>query len=251
MPILVVCPSCKAEFKVSEKFAGKSGPCPKCKATIKVPAAEAEVKIHAPEEATAAPGKAGGKAAAPKPGSIKPLARQETQLRPVAAVAIVLGICLVIAGAWFGRPVFQANGWLRAIALVVVSIPIVAAGYAFLRDDELEPYRGGSLLLRSLICALVYAATWLAVSFIPADMARSNMNWFFLAPPFAIVGALTALATLDLDFGSGFFHYAFYVVLTLALAYLCGLSMPWNPTTTEAAVGQLSVVGCPLPVGMG
>src|SRR5688572_29605238 len=72
MPIQVTCPGCKAQFNVSEKFAGKNGPCPKCKAPIVIPAAApvaattsggksvpgappplkaADVKIHAPEEA--------------------------------------------------------------------------------------------------------------------------------------------------------------------------------------------------------
>ena len=39
MSIIVVCPGCKKSFKVSDKYAGKSGACPNpdCKATIKVP----------------------------------------------------------------------------------------------------------------------------------------------------------------------------------------------------------------------
>lgn len=231
MPISVVCPACKAEFKVSEKFAGRSGPCPKCKAPIKIPAVEAEVTIHAPEEATAAPAKGGAGKPKTAAASLKPLARQETRVRPVAAVGIVVGIGATVAAAWFAGPALRENGWLRAAGLLVVSPSIVVAGYSFLRNDELEPYRGRAILLRGLICGLIYAAMWLAFSFIPPDMTRSNMNWFFLAPPFAVVGALAALATLDLDFGSGFFHYAFYVVITLALGFLAGLHMPWNPAT--------------------
>mgnify|MGYP000896189276 CR=1 FL=1 len=47
MAILVVCSGCRARFQVSDQFAGKSGPCPKCKAVIKIPTAkEAEVKFH-------------------------------------------------------------------------------------------------------------------------------------------------------------------------------------------------------------
>ena len=231
MPILVVCPSCKAEFKVSEKFAGKSGPCPKCKAPIKIPAVEAEVKIHAPEEMAAAPGKGGAGKPKTAAASLKPIIRQETKVRPVAAIAIMLAVAATVAAAWFAGSGFAENGWLRAAGLLVVSVPIVVAGYSFLRNDELEAYRGRALLVRASICALIYAGTWLAFSFIPPDMTRSNVNWFFLAPPFAIVGALAALATLDLDFGSGFFHYAFYVVLTLGLGYLTGMSMPWSAPT--------------------
>ena len=179
MPILVVCPTCKAEFKVSEKFAGKSGPCPKCKAPIKIPEVEAEVKIHAPEEAAAPAGKGKGKGALP-PGSLKPLARQETNVRPWIAAVIVALIAAALAGAWFGAPIWQENIWLRGVALAVISIPIAVAGYTFLRNDELEPHRGRVLWLRSTICGLIYAGTWIVFYFfVPPDLAKSSINWIF------------------------------------------------------------------------
>ena len=75
MAILVVCPTCKSRFQVSEKFAGKQGPCPKCKAVITIPRVEDEVKIHAPEEY------AGGGSVAAKDASgravLKPISRQK------------------------------------------------------------------------------------------------------------------------------------------------------------------------------
>ena len=37
MAIAVICPGCKASFRVSDKFAGQTGPCPKCKAPDKEP----------------------------------------------------------------------------------------------------------------------------------------------------------------------------------------------------------------------
>ena len=49
MPIQVTCPGCHARFKVSDKFAGQTGPCPKCKKPITIPKKEDEVVIHAPE----------------------------------------------------------------------------------------------------------------------------------------------------------------------------------------------------------
>ena len=50
MSILVICPGCKKQFQVSEKHAGKSGPCPQCKAIIKVPKQEEQVVVHTPEQ---------------------------------------------------------------------------------------------------------------------------------------------------------------------------------------------------------
>jgi hypothetical protein len=236
MPIAVVCPTCKAEFKVSEKFAGKQGPCPKCKAPITIPAAPAgaaaappEVKIHAPDAADAPAGKGKGKAA---PGSLKPLVREETKLRPIALVGIVLAIAATVAGAWFGSEILKDMLAVRVAALLVVSIPTAAAGYTFLRNDELEPYRGLSLWLRSSICALIYTALWCGFYFIPPDLSHSAVNWFFLAPPFALVGAGVAFGCYDLDFGSGFFHYGFYLLVTLGLGAAAGLQMPWTGVVT-------------------
>ena len=69
MPIPVVCPGCKASFNVSDKFAGKQGPCPKCKTVISIPKPDPakkpveEVKIGEPEPP------AGGKSKTGRPVS--------------------------------------------------------------------------------------------------------------------------------------------------------------------------------------
>lgn len=47
-PILVVCPGCHQSFTVSGDLAGKSGSCPNCKTTIKVPGNEKEVRVPPP-----------------------------------------------------------------------------------------------------------------------------------------------------------------------------------------------------------
>ena len=78
MSIIVVCPACRKSFKVSEKFAGQTGPCPNCKKPLRVPTKEEEVKVHAPEEFAG-----GGKTTSGKLVT-KPIARVDTKLRPVA-----------------------------------------------------------------------------------------------------------------------------------------------------------------------
>ena len=81
MPISVVCSGCQARFNVSEKFAGKQGPCPKCKKVITIPDAPAEeVTIHAPEAYAH-----GGKDSKGRP-TLKPIARVKTKLSPVLIV---------------------------------------------------------------------------------------------------------------------------------------------------------------------
>jgi hypothetical protein len=246
MPIKVTCPSCKAEFNVSEKFAGKQGPCPKCKTKITVPALPAgaaaapppeEVKIHAPESEAVA-----GKAAA-RGLVTKPITRQETTLKPATAAMIVIAVLAAMGGAWYAGKSGLLKGdetvalVLRGLALLVVSIPTAVAGYTFLRDDELEPYRGGSLWLRAAICALVYIGLWVGYYFIPPDFTTEVISWIFILPPFFAIGACAALFSFDLDFGNGFFHYSFYVLVTLGLGWLAGLAMPWAAAAATTAVG--------------
>ncbi len=222
MPIPVVCPGCKARFQVSEKFAGKQGPCPKCKAPITIPALEEQVKIHAPEEFAS-----GGKTKTGAP-ALKPIARAETKLKPVPTTIAVGSAIAVLVIAAIARSMLADLVWLRAIGLLAVSPPIAAAGYAFLRDPDLEPHRGRWLWLRAGLCGLIYTALWAGYYFIPADLTEESYTWFFVAPPFLLFGAGTALACFDLSFSNGFFHYCFYVLVTLALGFVAGLEMPWQ-----------------------
>ena len=100
MAISVVCPSCLKRFNVSDKFAGKSGPCPKCKATIQVPAAE--VKIHVPEQFAT-----GGRTRTGKLAT-KPIAREEVKLHPLTAAIIAALAILIVLAAWAGgRSIFS------------------------------------------------------------------------------------------------------------------------------------------------
>jgi hypothetical protein len=57
----------------------------------------------------------------------------------------------------------------------------------------------------------------------PAEQTAEMWQWFTIAPLFAAAGALAALATLDLDWGTGAIHFSFYVLFTSLLRVLAGL----------------------------
>ena len=83
MSIPVICPGCHKSFKVSDKFAGKSGACPSCKTTIDVPEKGQEVKVHAPAAFAE-----GGRSTSGKLIT-KPIARKQVRLEPVTTAAIL------------------------------------------------------------------------------------------------------------------------------------------------------------------
>jgi hypothetical protein len=223
MPISVICPSCHARFKVSEKFAGQTGPCPKCKQPIRIPKPSEEVVIHAPEEF-------GPKDATGRP-VLKPLEREETAVSPVMIAGLVaagLGTLLVafIVGRMYGDATDGVPSWLLACGAVLLGPPIAAAGYAMLRDPELAPHRGASLWMRSLICGLIYAAIWGAYAYIKWTLFEGEVELFhltFIAPVMVVAGAVAGLACLELDFTSGALHFGIFLVITGLLRLLMGM----------------------------
>ena len=94
MPIPVTCPGCLTRFTVSDKYAGKTGPCPKCKKELVVPDKSQEVVVHAPE--VSGPKDSKGVAV------LKPLKRAEFKLSKnemiVASILFVLSIGFAIFG---------------------------------------------------------------------------------------------------------------------------------------------------------
>jgi hypothetical protein len=216
MAIQVICPGCRATFTVSDKFAGRTGPCPKCKKPITVPSdAVKEVKIHGPEDEAPVPGRA----------PMAPIVFVEQPIPKIAYVAVVAGgvaamlLALVARFAWGAG---QAPLWLLAATAAIIAMPCAWIGYEIVRDRDLEAYRGRSLLIRTAICGAVYAALWAVKGFLPPELTNDMWPWVYLAPPFLVAGALAALATLDLDWGTGVAHYSLYVMFTALLRWLAG-----------------------------
>jgi hypothetical protein len=225
MPIIVVCPQCRKSYKVNDKFAGKSAPCPNCKNTLQVPTKAEEVMVHAPAEF------AGGGRSRTGKLITEPIAHTNARLKPVAVAAIAAAVLAVLVVAWAGRRagVFQ-NMAAVIVGLLAVSPPLVIAAYAVLRDDELEPYRGMALYIRSAICALAYIALWGAFSLLASRgiITGDLWNWAFVVPAFAAAGGLIAFASLDLDYGNAMLHYGFYLIVTVLLRWIAGMKWVWD-----------------------
>ncbi|MFM8292174.1 MAG: hypothetical protein ACKOC4_10805 [Planctomycetia bacterium] len=219
MPIPVVCPGCKSRFTVSDRFAGQTGPCPKCKKPITIPANTVKaVTIHEPEPAAAT--SAGGRA------PLAPIRRIDQPISTVAFVATVAGALTVMCLAWLSRAVFPPvpPAWLAATVGFLVAVPCAALGYVGVRDRELEPYHGRDFLLRSLACAAIYAGLWCARGLLPPERTAEMWNWLYLGPLFFIPGVIAAMAAFDLDQGRAIAHFSLYAMFTALLRWLAGLT---------------------------
>ncbi len=223
MPILVVCPGCRKRFQVSDQFAGRTGPCPHCKATIRIPTPEQEVKVQVPEPVSKVASSGGEHLI------IKPIAHRDMKWRAGLATAIAGGWLAVLLVAYLAQSILKPSLLLRGIGLLLVSPLLVIGCYAFLRDDESEPHRGRPLRLRAGILAAVFALLWGVYTFaVKGGVGDEIWTWFVVVPPFVVIGALAAHACLDLDFDNAFMLYGFYVVATIVLGWAAGLGWPWQ-----------------------
>jgi cation transport ATPase len=224
MPIQVTCPKCFKRFQVSEKFAGKTGPCPNCKQQIKVPEKSEEVVIHAPDDG--APKDRAGKSV------LKPLKRTETDVTR-KGLLITAGAVLVAVGVAIGfRIAGGAPLWAAVVGAILLGPPLVWAGYSFVRDSELEPYRGTELRNRVLILSGILAALWLLYVFVPSyinDLESPNeMSFVWFGIIFCVMmglGAVASVASFELEFASGLAHAGLYFIVTTALALLSGIAL--------------------------
>ncbi|MBX3414880.1 MAG: hypothetical protein KF708_19505 [Pirellulales bacterium] len=188
-----------------------------------------EVKIHAPEEFAE-----GGKDAKGRLVT-KPISRQETKFNPVMIAAMVGGGLAVLLIAWVAGALLRSNVAVTGVALLLVTLPIVAGSYALLRDEELEPHRGRTMWIRSSLVSVVYVALWGVFAFLPASLFAENWNWLFIAPPFVLAGGTAAFAALELDFLTGVLHYMGYLLATVILRAIAGFPALWNLAEAAAA----------------
>ncbi len=238
MSISVTCPSCLTRFNVSEKFAGKSGPCPKCQKTIKIPEKSEEVVIHAPEDSS--PKDSKGKSV------LKPLRRQEVKVSMPVMLAAGLST-LVVFGLAFGVGLSgqEPATWMLASGAFVLAFPLVVFGYWFLHDDELQGFTGKQLITRSTICATAFALSWGLYAFIPAYVSShtsmseiSGLEMAIFIPLMLVIGTFISVAAMELETLQGLMHYMLYFAITFALAWLSGtqLSAPLSRSAPPASV---------------
>jgi hypothetical protein len=222
MSIRVTCPGCHTRFNVSEKFAGKEGPCPKCKAKIRIPAATEEVVIHEPE---IGPKDRTGRAV------LKPISRKDTKLSGVHITLIAALVVAFFAIAGIVRLIIEDKSSISesvlAVAALVLAFPVVYAAYTFLRDQELGSFWGRELWTRVGICSALYAALWAAmpVSEFAFGGKYELGTWLFALGAMLGIGGAVGMLALDFDYIFGLLHYGMYLGCCLIGRWVAGLQV--------------------------
>lgn len=219
MSIRVTCPGCHTRFNVSDKFAGREGPCPKCKKVIKIPDKTEEVVIHAPES--------GPKDSEGRP-VLKPISRDETNLSSVQIALIACTIIGFLMGALILRMVYTDAeafpSWLIWVGAIGLAVPVVFGGYTFLRDQELGSFLGKELWMRVVGCALIYALLWLLVPLMNYAFVDLGQTGAFVAIGIILaVGSGVSVLCFDFDYLVGMLHCGMYLACCLLCRFLAGI----------------------------
>lgn len=227
MPIRVTCTKCHTRFNVSEKFAGKEGPCPKCKTKIRVPDQTEEVVIAAP--------KVDGPTDSTGRPVLKPIGRKETKLSSVqitliaASIIGFLLIALVMRLLITDRADFSYV--LLGLSALLIAPPLVYAAYTFLRDQELDPFYSSELWMRVGICSVIYALTWLAMPLGAFAFNDSYEVGSYIVAAAAMIGlgGLAGMLIFDMDYIMGAVHYGLYLGICLLGRIIAGIGvLPTN-----------------------
>jgi hypothetical protein len=225
MKIAVTCPGCLSRFEVSEKFAGKKGPCPKCKKEITVPALSEQVVIHAPE--TEGPKDAKGTPV------LKPIQRVDVKFSwPIAALIGGVGLILLVTAIGIRFTFPEPPTALLALTALGLGPLLAYGGYFFLHESELEGYSGKEAWVRSAACGGVYAFTWAIYWLIPQylleniTMAENSLiTASCLLLVMIIIGSITAVLAFELENFAGVMHYMLYLAVTMVLTIVAGTAI--------------------------
>ncbi|TWU10242.1 hypothetical protein [Allorhodopirellula heiligendammensis] len=224
MSIQVTCPHCYKRFQVSDKFAGKSGPCPACKKSIKVPELTEQVVVHAPVDDS--PKDSKGRSV------LKPITAEDpvlTNRMLFIATGCVVGLFAIALG-------FRISGGVplgaQILGAILLAPPLTRIGYTFVHDRELAPYTGVELRNRVLVCSALFVATWIVYAFIPGYVfeldAPREMSWTIAAVTFCVMlvlGTFASVACFELEFPNGLAHAGFYYSIVIILALVAGVTL--------------------------
>lgn len=208
-----------ARFEVSDRFAGKKGPCPKCGHIIEIP--KENVVIQNPDEMMV-----GGKKVK-NPDYIRPIEQKTFSFtgRAILVNLVTIAVVLLIATVFHFIhciPIAIPVGILLSLA---VAFPLLKYGYMTFRDpNDLEIFLGGTLGKKSAIGAVGFVVFWLLFEILLLYMNQGGFAWVYLIPV-AFLMAFIPIVLFDLKFTDAL---AIAAVFALAAVLLRGIMFADN-----------------------
>jgi len=185
MPLHVICPGCLKRFQVSERFAGKQGPCPNCNAVISIP--KEAVKVHGIEDTES-------KNDDNQRVISSPITRITMDFDPVLAKHYAFGVLGVLTLAFLLGcvPMYAVfRLLLGTLGLCFAAFPLVLFGYHFIRDrEEIFTFTSEELSRRAGIVTAGYVVLWFGFEYC---LAATQADLFIACLYFS---AFAVLATL-------------------------------------------------------
>lgn len=234
-------------FQVSDKFAGKKGPCPNCQVIIEIP--KDNVIIHEPDHFSS-----GGKTIKGR-AILKPISRINTDFSVRGLVFGLLGTVAVILLAIVLNAVLPEGAFLRnliaLIGLLGVAFPLVYFGHQILRDSEdIEPLEGQELIRRSAIAAGAYVFLWCIYEMLIRYLQADELFVFLYMAPIVLFSVFVVHILYDFDLGRGFLHYLVFLAPVVLLRGLIGIGWIWEGVTVIASATGVIPPPPPPPPGL-
>jgi hypothetical protein len=224
MPLHVICPGCLKRFQVSDRFAGKQGPCPNCNTIISIP--DAPVRMHDTEEGELE--KHGGQRAL-----YRPIPRIDMDFDLVQtgqyALSVVSILFFTVGLGWISMPV-TLRSLLGFAGLCAVAFPLTLFGYQVMRDrEQLFIFTGRELYRRAAITAASYVFLWIVFEYmLITSGAEAVVSWIYFAA-FACLGSLITHAVFEMNQGGAFLHYCIFGFSIALLRFFIGFGWFWLP----------------------
>lgn len=239
MAIRVICSGCMTSFEVSDRFAGKKGPCPKCNHIIEIP--REKLTVHAPDQVVGAKGKGGVNINQARP-ILQKRFNFTTQQLGLTLLGVAVVLLLVFGLSFFPNGIFK--NILGAVGSLALGFPLICFGYMLLReDDDLEILLGNELYRRSLLTGIGFGVVWLVFELL---LSYLQPGYFFpvVLVPLAVLGAFVAVVAFDTDFNRAAVLMLFYIFVAIFLRGIFFAPNGWvwsqPPTRVRAAPASAS-----------
>lgn len=221
MPIDVICPGCHKRFQVSEKFAGKKGPCPGCNTVIEIPKLEDVVVVH--ERETTKTG---------APAKINSIQRQKTT---VSKFELIFGLSTLVLGFIITAAVRMALPepsstqlfFMAILAGGLLGIGTSLLGYIVFRSQDTAIDNGRKTLIKVCLVGLAYVFIWRLLALITTGVLTQDGDVILpgviiLAIAFAAMASFLPMALFEFEYIQGLIHVVLFVASLAIYSLILG-----------------------------